>query len=74
MKNSIKNNKMKNEMTYSMEKGWNCARMMEYGSAEDKVYATNQYEAAIDQRNCGYETMEQRAQEFIQGWTKAMMD
>ena len=65
---------MKNEMTYSMEKGWNCARMMEYGSAEDKVYATNQYEAAIDQRNCGYETMEQRAQEFIQGWTKAMMD
>ena len=65
---------MKNEMTYSMQKGWKCASMMNYGSAEDKVYATNQYEAAIGQRACGYEGMEQRAEEFIKGWTDCMMD
>jgi hypothetical protein len=65
---------MENQMTYSMEKGWNCARMMEYGTSEDKLYANNQYENALSQRNCGIEGMEQRAQEFIQGWTKALMD
>lgn len=65
---------MKNEMSYSMEKGWNCARMMEYGDAQEKVYATNQYNAAVEQRNCGIEAMEKRAEEFISGWTKAMMN
>ena len=61
-------------MTYSMEKGWNCARMMEYGTAEDKVYANNQYENALSQRNCGIAGMEQRAEEFISGWENCMMD
>jgi len=74
MKNTMTTESTINNQSTWYQHGWAMARHMEYGTEQQKDYATSEYERLSSQKYSECPITSKQCSEFVSGWSSAMMD